>query len=101
MRNIVGYFILLVAFPASGLAQSVTGTIKSAATGLPLESVSIEQAKGGKTILSAPDGKYSFTGASGNTVVFSYTGYERKEIVFDSLLINPDVSLTPGANALD
>ncbi len=101
MRNIIGYLILMLAFPVSGLAQSVTGTIKSVATGQPLENASIEQAKGGKTILSTRDGKYSFTGAPGNTVVFTYTGYERKEVLFDSLLINPDVSLTPGANALD
>lgn len=99
MRKLV--LAAFIIFPAMIHAQAIRGIVQSAATGEPLASVTIQSKDGSLTGLSKEDGSFSFTADAGAMIVFSYAGYENKEISADSLNGDVRVLLNPVVNSLN
>ncbi|TXD85558.1 SusC/RagA family TonB-linked outer membrane protein [Subsaximicrobium wynnwilliamsii] len=96
-----GLFLLVFLMPALLFAQTqVSGTVTDEANAMPLPGVNII-IKGTSTGASTDfDGLYSITVTEGQVLVFSYLGYETKEITFtNGSQLN--VALKPDAGKLD
>jgi len=92
-------FILATGNPAFSQAQiTVSGTVKSS-EGSSLSGVSVTQKTGKAATVTNQEGKFSLKVNSNNAIlVFSYMGYESKEIASAS---NMEVVLAPKSNYLD
>jgi len=89
--------ISFIGFAAS--AQSISGTITEADMPLPGVNVSVKGTANGTT--SDFDGNYTLNDVnSGDTIIFSYVGYETQEIVFDGQS-TLNISMKEDAAALD
>ncbi len=74
--------VLIVCFGPQLFSQTITGTVTSLEDGLPLPGVNILVKNTATGTISDADGTYSLTGASnGDTLVFTYIGFENQEIV--------------------
>lgn len=86
---------LLVLFVQTTFAQTktITGTTKNKADGIPIPGVSV-LIKGTNNGSSTDfDGNYSISATNGQTLVFSYMGYETVEIkITDQQKVNVDLS---------
>ncbi|HDR67647.1 MAG TPA: SusC/RagA family TonB-linked outer membrane protein, partial [Bacteroidaceae bacterium] len=97
LRNHLMVFFLAFIFPLSLFAQerTINGTITDAETGEPLIGVTvrIEGTTTGTT--TDMDGNYSIRAFSGQTLVFSYIGYNTVSvIVTDQTIVNLTMSLS-------
>ncbi|MCB0636099.1 MAG: carboxypeptidase-like regulatory domain-containing protein [Lewinella sp.] len=75
-------------FLAQGLlvAQTVEGTVQDQQTGEPLVFVNISLGHSQQGTITDMDGRFSLTAAAGDTLRFSYVGYEDQEIVLKGQL---------------
>lgn len=91
------YFLMLVVFSINlSLAQNVTGVI-SDDSGMPLAGVNILEKGTSNGASSDFDGKYAITVSTDAVLVFSYVGYDTKEIsVNNQSVIN--VTLSEGVS---
>lgn len=91
---------LLLLIPVFGFAQiTVSGTVTEAATNQPIPGVNII-IKGTTTgAISDFDGNYSIQANEGDTLVFSYIGFDTQEIVVTVSTLN--VVLQESTNLLD
>ena len=96
-----GFFLLVFMIPALFFAQTtVSGTVTDEANAMPLPGVNI-LIKGTNTGASSDfDGNFSITVSEGQVLVFSYLGYETKEITYGG---EPqlNITLTQDAGQLD
>lgn len=96
-----GFLTLAILIPSLLLAQTeVTGTVTDASNAMPLPGVNVV-IKGTTTGAATDfDGNYTLSVSEGDVIVFSYLGYETKEITYagDTQL---DVALTQDAGQLD
>ena len=104
MKKIMFFFtaavLLLTAGQVSAQNILVTGTISDASNGEPVPYASI-QVKGTMTGASADaDGNYEVTVSPQGTLIFSFVGYETKEIKVDGRL-HINCELKVDAPALD
>ena len=85
--------LFLLVQTAFAQSQTITGTIKNKADGIPIPGVSIliqGTAMGSVTDL---DGKYRISGSDGQTLIFSYIGFETKLVkITKEQIINVDLA---------
>lgn len=85
-----------------GLHAQVTGTVTDLESGDPLIGVNIVQkSQTSLGTITDFDGKYSIDAQPGDTLVFSYTGFAKLEIVVNSADEVIDVTMTIGSELLD
>jgi len=93
---------LVVATTEGAVSQTrtVTGRVTSGVDGAPLSGVNV-QAKGGtKVVMTDAAGRYSVDMTGGSAVlVFSYAGFERREVVAEGRTL--DVVLASSAGRLN
>ncbi|PUZ27856.1 TonB-linked outer membrane protein, SusC/RagA family [Chitinophaga costaii] len=65
---------------ANAQSQTVTGKVTDAVDGSPLPGVTITLKGTSKGAVTSPDGTYQLTAELNSTLVFSFVGYESKEI---------------------
>jgi len=76
-----------------GQTKTITGTVKNKADGIPLPGVTVLIQGTMTSSLTDLDGKYSIAATSGQTLIFSYIGYETRQIVIDGqTILNIDLS---------
>jgi TonB-linked SusC/RagA family outer membrane protein len=91
--------LLLITGMGNAIAQTVKGTVKSATDNEPLIGASV-LVKGTTTgTITDLDGNYSISAPNGATLVFSYVGYNAKEVKVTSSSIN--VALSESTKLLD
>ncbi|MFQ3305655.1 MAG: hypothetical protein ACI9K4_000717, partial [Polaribacter sp.] len=99
-KQITILFFILICFCANAQTININGVVKDAESGEVLPGVSIlikGTVKGTETDF---DGNYNLANVkSGATLVFRYLGYEQKEVLATSEILN--VSLEISAEALD
>ena len=95
------FFMLLFSFSIAAIAQqkTVTGTVETAA-GMPLPGVSVVVKNSTTGTQTDFDGNYSISVESGQTLVFTYVGFKKNElIVGNQSVIN--VTLQEDTESLD
>lgn len=78
---------------------SVSGVVTDSSDGSPLIGVSVVLKGTSTATITDVNGKYSLTGKVGSTIVFTYIGMEKKEVLVKSNVIN--VTLQPDSKVLD
>lgn len=93
-------FLFLFCCSARLLAQDITvqGKVTSADDNTPLPGVSVYVKETRKGASTNPDGMFSITGAKGNTLIFTFVGYETKEVPITGTAIS--IKLSPASSAL-
>lgn len=101
MRKFVLLF-LTVLTTGSLLAQNrqISGTV-SAEDGTPLSGVTIIQKGTSVGAISDHDGKFNILAAQGSTLVFSYLGYETKEVGIGAVTSSLEVVMASSATVMD
>lgn len=90
-------FFGLVSFQVQ--AQKVTGTITDSDLGESLIGVSVLIKSTGSGTVTDFDGKYEVKAATGDTLVFSYTGFQAQEIIVTGNTL--DVKMSAASELLD
>jgi TonB-linked SusC/RagA family outer membrane protein len=91
--------LLLITGMGNAIAQTVKGTVTSATDGEPLIGASILVKGSSSGTIADLDGNYSIAAPNGATLVFSYVGYNPKEIKVTSNVLN--VELTEATKTLE
>jgi TonB-linked SusC/RagA family outer membrane protein len=104
IKKVVAFICLnlsLVLISLSGYAQSklVTGKITGSDNGLPLPGVTVKIKGSTQATGSKPDGTYSITAGSNETLVFSFVGFLNQEVVINGRSVI-NVSLSPDNKTL-
>jgi len=87
------WILCLLAIPGFLLSQNVTGIVTDASTSEPLIGANV-LVKGSSTGTSTDlDGSYSIAASPGDTLAFSYTGYETSEYAVTSANMSLNVQL--------
>ena len=89
-------FLFFLGFTGTILGQEISGTVKDESGPLPGVSVIVKGTTNGTT--TDFDGNYSITANNGDTLVFSYVGYDTQEVVVSGSTLN--ITLKSGV-ALD
>jgi len=85
--------LFLLVQTAFAQAQTITGTIKNKSDGIPIPGVSILIQGTTKGSVTDLDGKFSIFGSVGQTLIFSYIGFETKVVkITKEQIINVDLS---------
>ncbi|UOB18796.1 SusC/RagA family TonB-linked outer membrane protein [Abyssalbus ytuae] len=90
MKTVRMYQLFLMLFISSGIyaQMTVSGTVTEQATGTPLPGVNVV-IKGTTTGATTDfDGNYAITAQNGDTLVFSYIGFQTQEMVVASNVLN-------------
>ncbi|MFD2936650.1 SusC/RagA family TonB-linked outer membrane protein [Spirosoma flavum] len=99
-RAVIVAFLFCLLSGLSALAQTITGRIVSSDDNQPLPGVSII-VKGSNTgTTSRADGSYSLNAQSGNTLTFSFIGYETQDITVGNRSVI-DLTMAATAKALN
>ncbi|WP_378177251.1 SusC/RagA family TonB-linked outer membrane protein [Aquimarina sp. SS2-1] len=103
MKNLIKLSIAMAMFLCSGLIQAqgktITGTVVDA-SGIPLPGTNIVVKNTNNGVQTDFDGNYSIEANSGDTLVFSYVGFETQEVIVSgSSVIN--VTLKDNVEGLD
>ncbi|MDQ0110181.1 TonB-linked SusC/RagA family outer membrane protein [Chitinophaga terrae (ex Kim and Jung 2007)] len=98
-RALAALFGLLLLFAHSGVfAQApVTGTVTDKASGNPLPGVSVAIKGTNKGTATDPSGKFNLTVKAGQTLVFSFVGYDPQEVVVGTGPVNVQLSEKVGS----
>ena len=101
MKSVQIYVLFLMLFLSYGIfAQTtVSGTITEKATGTPLPGVNVVVKGTTIGVTSDFDGNYQITTENGNTLIFSYIGFQTLEVIVTSE--NLDVALDEDTEQLD
>ena len=104
MRQFIGWASLLLLLGASTHAWSqntisASGSVLEGDMPLPGVSVTVKGSYAGTA--TDLDGKFSLTLESGQTLVFSYIGYLRKELKVDNTVTDLKVLLDPDVAGLE
>ena len=104
MRKLIylGVSLLVCMFFSSmtmAQTKTISGIVKDS-EGKILEGVTIAVKNSDRVVISGPTGGYSLSAAAGETLVFSYVGFETRNIVVGSNA-NVNVTLTRGGGNLD
>lgn len=91
--------LLLLAMFSFAQQKTVTGTVISKDTRLPLAGVTV--ATSGKTTVTKSDGSFSIDVATGQTITFSFVGMTTTQIKVTGTTKNLDVSLETSYNDLN
>lgn len=95
--------LMLILFPLASQAQNkvVTGTITSDDDGQPMEGVTVTNQRTAKRTLTTSVGFFSIEAKGGDRLVFTYVGYDRKEIVVQEKDANFTVQLKPSKGTME
>ncbi|WP_158977615.1 VWA domain-containing protein [Cellulophaga sp. L1A9] len=97
-KTLLLFFIAILSNTINAQVKTIHGTVTDNTGPLPGVNVSIKNASTGTQ--TDFDGKYTISASEGDTLVFTYIGYETKEFtVADSLLIN--MTLEVASNQLE
>jgi TonB-linked SusC/RagA family outer membrane protein len=90
-----------IVFAVTGLAQqkTVTGTVTSQETKLPLAGVSVTVSGTQRGTQTDNSGRFTISAAEGSTLVFSFVGFRDQEVKTGSQN-NLSITLAPGSNGL-
>lgn len=77
----IAFFLLLLTTTAWSQNRTITGTIKSYEDGLALPGVSILEKGTSNGTVSDSEGKFSISVSDQATLLFSFIGYEKEEVV--------------------
>jgi TonB-linked SusC/RagA family outer membrane protein len=94
--------LLLITCSTIAVAQDlkISGKVTSADDGTPLPGVSVRVKNASQGVATTTDGTYSLTVSKNSTLVFSFIGYENKEVpLTDNAVIN--VKLSPKSGSLN
>lgn len=93
-------FLLLFCSSTLLLAQDITvqGKVTSTDDNTPLPGVSVYVKETRKGASTNPDGLFSITAAKGNTLIFTFVGYETREVPVTGTAIS--IKLSPASSAL-
>lgn len=99
----VGMFLALFFFTALAWAQSkkISGTVTSADDHMPLAAVSVQVKGKGTGTQTDATGAFAITAATGDVLVFSYSGYLTQELPVGASPSAVNVSLKAGASKMD
>lgn len=98
---IYGIFTFGISTLAAAQTQTVSGTVRSATDNQPLSGVTIHVSQTSNGTVTNNRGHYQLTGiTSGDTLVFSYIGFEDKKLIVGNKS-QLDVALKATAAALD
>ena len=94
MKKFLLFSLLVLFFQITfGQTKTITGTVKNKADGIPIPGVNVVIKGTTKGSTTNFDGNYSIAASSGETLVFSYIGYETVQIkVEGQQLINVDLA---------
>jgi TonB-linked SusC/RagA family outer membrane protein len=90
--------LFLLVQTAFAQTQTITGTVKNKADGIPIPGVTVLIKGTTKSSVTDLDGKYAIVAAPTDVLVFSYIGFETKEFKATSPTIN--LNLSEGAESL-
>ena len=90
--------LFLLVQTAFAQTQTITGTVKNKADGIPIPGVTVLIKGTTKSSVTDLDGKYAIVAAPTDVLVFSYIGFETKELKATSSTIN--LNLSEGAESL-
>ncbi|MGO4820551.1 MULTISPECIES: SusC/RagA family TonB-linked outer membrane protein [unclassified Flavobacterium] len=90
--------LFLLVQTAFAQTQTITGTVKNKADGIPIPGVTVLIKGTTKSSVTDLDGKYAIVAAPTDVLVFSYIGFETKEFKATSSTIN--LNLSEGAESL-
>lgn len=102
MKNLISKLLglILVFFINTALSAQITGVVSDASTGEELIGVNVSIGTTGSGTSSEIDGSFSINAAEGDTLVFSYLGYQDQSvIVTDQRVIN--ILLSTDAEVLE
>ncbi|PLX14275.1 MAG: hypothetical protein C0598_01680 [Marinilabiliales bacterium] len=101
LKRLLSSLIMIIGITSISVAQQldVSGTIVDASDGSPLIGVTVIQKGTTNGSISDVDGKYSISVQRGDTLVFSYVGYEGQELVALANTLN--VSLSESSEMLE
>jgi TonB-linked SusC/RagA family outer membrane protein len=92
------WVLTMIGSEAYAQNHTITGTVTGSDDGLPLAGVSVT-VKGTKTgTQTSPSGKFSISAPANSTLVFSFVGFDKKEVSASATTVN--VALKPGNNQL-
>ncbi|HSN48679.1 MAG TPA: carboxypeptidase-like regulatory domain-containing protein, partial [Flavobacterium sp.] len=85
--------LFLLVQTAFAQAQTISGTVKNKADGIPIPGVSILVQGTTRGSVTDLDGKFNISASSGQTLIFSYIGFETKVVkITKEQIINIDLS---------
>ncbi|MGN7720228.1 SusC/RagA family TonB-linked outer membrane protein [Chitinophaga sp. 22620] len=101
-KALFSLFLLLAAFMAHGSAKPdiVVKGMVTGEGGIALPGVSIVLKQGGRNAITDENGRFSITIPDNGVLVFSYTGYQRKEVPVNGA-VELTVNLEPAVKALE
>jgi TonB-linked SusC/RagA family outer membrane protein len=94
---------LLFIFVQTTFAQTktITGTVKNKADGIPIPGVTILIKGTTKSSVTDLDGNYTINASSADALVFSYIGFETKELKVTEKTTNLSINLSEELNTLN
>ncbi len=96
-------FLVLFLFPAATQAQDrvVTGTITADDDGQPMEGVTVTNQRTAKRTITSSIGFFSIEAKTGDRLVLTFVGYDRKEIVVQEKDVNIQSQLKQSKGTLE
>src|ERR1041384_1206605 len=78
-----GVTLSIIMISQSGFSQTrkITGKVSGKDDGASLPGVTVKVKGTTEVTATSPDGSYSINAAEGNSLIFSFVGYDQKEVV--------------------
>ena len=94
---------LLFIFVQTTFAQTktITGTVKNKADGIPIPGATVLIKGTTKSSITDLDGNYSINAAPNDALIFSYIGFETRELKVTAKTINYSINLSEELNTLN
>jgi len=99
MGRFLRFLFLFMGFSFAAQSQQISGKISSAEDGLPLPGATVAIKNTSKGTTADENGNYTLTAEAGATLVFSYIGFEKRELVLKNKSVY-NIALMPSAGLL-
>ncbi len=99
MGRFLRFLLLFMGFSFAAQSQQISGKISSAEDGLPLPGATVAIKNTSKGTTADENGNYTLTAEAGATLVFSYIGFEKRELVLKNKSVY-NIALMPSAGLL-
>lgn len=96
------YLLLLIPLSSSVIAQDlrISGSVTESGTGLSLPGASVAVKNSNEVASTDADGRYVIRAKAGQTLVFTFIGFQTKEAAVQAGVSTINITLEPGANLL-
>ena len=99
MGRFLRFLLLFMGFSFAAQSQQISGKISSAEDGFPLPGATVAIKNTSKGTTADENGNYTLTAEAGATLVFSYIGFEKRELVLKNKSVY-NIALMPSAGLL-